>query len=132
MVTAVDFQTGTFCLSESMASMGHSTNAVRRNSLMSRLSTTVNSTLVRRSPILICSVIMPLLLSQSFDTDTSAGFISIDILDNQSVGRKYFEIRFGWAPTSMRQTTRCVILCSMPIEMRTKNPYCHAAERVEF
>lgn len=55
--------------------------------------TTVYSTLLKKLPILIRTVMLPLVLSLCFQAGKSDGCISSDILGKQLVGRKYFEIR---------------------------------------
>lgn len=98
--------------------------AVTKSTSIGKFSTTVNCIVVSKSPIRIYNAMLPLFPSRSFHTDRSNDCLSLNILGNQSVGRKYFEMRFGWAPVSRRQVTWCIILILGPIETRTKYTDC--------
>lgn len=87
---------------------------------MTKFSTTVDSELVSKFLILICSVMLPLVLSQFFDTDESNGCILFVNFDNQLYGMKYLGTRFGWASVPRKRPTGCIILFSLTAEMSTK------------
>lgn len=103
-----------------MASMFWSMRAVPKHTSMDRFSTTLNSTLVSKSPFLICSVMLYLVLITSFYADKSDGCTSSDILDDQCMGRKCSEKRSGLGAASRRPVTGCIVLFPAPIGMRTK------------
>lgn len=76
MAIKVDFPTVTFCPSDGVASMCSSLKDVPRSTSVGTFSTTLNSTLVSKSPISICSVMFPWVLSWSLDADKSNGCTS--------------------------------------------------------
>lgn len=94
-------------------------NAVPKSTSTAKFSSTERRTLVSKSPMLICSVMLSFVLRRSFDVYKSDGRTSLDTLHDQSVGRKCFEIRFRWAPVSKNQATGRIILYSAQVEMRT-------------
>lgn len=91
VATGVHFRTVIFCSLDRMARMCYLMKVVRKRNSMAKSSSTVYSTVVSRSPIRICSVMLPLDLIGSLEAYKRDGGISSDILDSRSVSRKSFE-----------------------------------------
>lgn len=128
--TGVCLWTALFSFSR-LAGMCSSMKAVLRSTSTARRSGTVNSILVSRLAIVICTVVLALVSSRSFDRDRSDGCNSLHISDKQSVGRKSFEILFWWTPISESRLRWCILLCLAPIEMRTKYADCPVPAELE-
>lgn len=97
MATGAWFWTDTFRFSGEMARICSSMKAVPKTTMIAKFSITVNSAVVSKLLFLVCSVMLRLVLSRSFDADKSYGSTSLDILCNRSGDRKTFEIRIGCA-----------------------------------
>lgn len=94
MSTGVDFRTATLRTSGRMPRMSSSMKPVLKISSIAKFSNTVRSTIVSKSPILTCNVMLPFDLSRSFDRDRNDGYTSLHKCANQLVGRKSLEIKF--------------------------------------
>lgn len=56
----------------------------------------------------------------ALNADEMENCASLDYFDKQLVGRNAFKFELGWAPVSRKQTARCKLSFSAPIEMRKK------------
>lgn len=77
-----DFRTGTFCSFGTINSMCSADEPLLKTTSMTRFSTTANSALVSKLPILLRSVVLRLVLSRSFEVDESDGCTSRANFDN--------------------------------------------------
>lgn len=124
MVTALAFRTDIFYSSAQMVRMCSLMRAVPRSASMVSFSTSVNSIVVGKLPILRCTEILPLIWSRSFSADKSHGYVSSVILGYQLAGKNCFDISFSPASLSRRHGTGWKIWFLVPIEIRTKYVDC--------
>lgn len=82
MVTGVDFETATFYTSCRMQSMYSSMTAESVSTSIVKFSTTVKRTIECRTPNLTGNVMLPLVLSRTYDADNSDTCPFLDILRN--------------------------------------------------
>lgn len=93
--------------------------------------TTANNMALSRLPVLCCTVILPLNICRTFDSDISDCFTSSDILDSHRFHKVAVEIRFRGAPVPGGHGTGHIVSFSALVETRTKYANCSATVTFE-